>query len=1149
MAEQSSVSAQGHSPFPTQAKRKPRPSPTPVPPAPPPTPAPSPSPPPSPPPTNAPTASTNWRENDADDNQGKVVPARSTFADGQIVEPSEQESKGEDMVKFHAEELFDPNELLHETPTPALPGQLEDDGLEYLKPTVYTPPKSRASPKKSNLGTTTSTARKNPQTIQDPQANKKENSQSRQIKKYASSPVLQTEKRAIERGEKKLRREAGVHVKEGGDLAIIEPAAPSEWKSETASKPRKRVQPKFQPLCTVSGMAKAREEVRAKASRETQLSPPKGTSTLAPQVRKEGPPFTSVGQVSPKSSAASPKSPESSKSHFSTSESRRSTTTKSSPSIRKRTLSRVKSFFGLDGTMEDGLLEHLDAALDANDGAIEDTTRMPAEKAAEEKEVHLESIDGTLKTEGVTRSASQLRGNAKRFNTPPEFKKEQMSRPVYHEQMPVNHMSTGGDFILFDPEHGRNAYGPDNAFQFPPPTLDEAGFEKYISLLSSPIYPPKPPLEVYPSAAFAMSTPDSMPCVISPQAARHSETPLLGQTLPLPQMGVETNLPWSPSSFTSPQSNFGRRLPERSLNELDQYVPIVDSPVGTLSGQSTSDRYNNWKEASPPRMNEYAPWKRSQGRRRTKLHDPKVAAKVRAGLNNKNAAMRVLHAKVGQAGPGPFVSSDEYIPDQKRQQRPRLLEWWCKFQEENDEQGWWANPTSDPKVKNNIEGICTNGPTPKRQILLLHRVQSSSAFPSAHVFPGGNLSAQHDGHIPEPDAPARHQDGEAYRLGAIRETFEESGILLARNNGFGRLIEVRDDEREEGRKAIHQGSLDFRTWLARKGGRADTDGLIPFTRWITPPNIPKRFTTQMYLYFLPVASTTSHTDSPSMGSLSSNMSAEAMIPSPTHDGGIEHTAARFLPPSTWLRMANSGEIILFPPQYFLLHLIAPFLSPDNAPTPMEPGELSRQRGALLEFVRNGGGDTPWAEKVISPEVVLKTKSGGYGDGRTMLGLAKPGPELSGTGRAGDAERVVYVDFRKEGTRRVEVRMKKDAFEDEREMALHLVARPTTIQTAQFSLEHRRFPFAQPLNMQNEKGDVVDLYVPRKCSATNRIIKAKDHASVQISVGKVDENGRYTGENQTYALCGFVRAMGESDDSINRLAQRDGYLKGVWSANR
>jgi len=78
---------------------------------------------------------------------------------------------------------------------------------------------------------------------------------------------------------------------------------------------------------------------------------------------------------------------------------------------------------------------------------------------------------------------------------------------------------------------------------------------------------------------------------------------------------------------------------------------------------------------------------------------------------------------------------------------------------------------------------------------------------------------------------------------------------------------------------------------------------------------------------------------------------------------------------------------------------------------------------------------------------------------------------------------------------------------------------------------------------------VDLYVPRKCSATNRIIKATDHASVQITVANVDENGRATGQNKTYALCGFVRAMGESDDAMNRLLQRDGYLKNVWSSSR
>ncbi|KAJ3161713.1 40S ribosomal protein S21 [Geranomyces michiganensis] len=83
-------------------------------------------------------------------------------------------------------------------------------------------------------------------------------------------------------------------------------------------------------------------------------------------------------------------------------------------------------------------------------------------------------------------------------------------------------------------------------------------------------------------------------------------------------------------------------------------------------------------------------------------------------------------------------------------------------------------------------------------------------------------------------------------------------------------------------------------------------------------------------------------------------------------------------------------------------------------------------------------------------------------------------------------------------------------------------------------------------MENEKGQVVDLYIPRKCSATGRLITAKDHASVQINIGDVDASGRLTGTVETYALSGFVRSLGESDDSINRLATTDGYLKGVWS---
>ncbi|QSL66654.1 hypothetical protein MERGE_001037 [Pneumocystis wakefieldiae] len=87
-------------------------------------------------------------------------------------------------------------------------------------------------------------------------------------------------------------------------------------------------------------------------------------------------------------------------------------------------------------------------------------------------------------------------------------------------------------------------------------------------------------------------------------------------------------------------------------------------------------------------------------------------------------------------------------------------------------------------------------------------------------------------------------------------------------------------------------------------------------------------------------------------------------------------------------------------------------------------------------------------------------------------------------------------------------------------------------------------------MENDQHILVDLYVPRKCSATNRLIRAKDHASVQINVCSVDADGRQIpGKHTTYVLCGFVRAKGESDDCINRLATRDGLLRKVWSYQR
>ncbi|KAI5200654.1 hypothetical protein AUEXF2481DRAFT_3005 [Aureobasidium subglaciale EXF-2481] len=319
--------------------------------------------------------------------------------------------------------------------------------------------------------------------------------------------------------------------------------------------------------------------------------------------------------------------------------------------------------------------------------------------------------------------------------------------------------------------------------------------------------------------------------------------------------------------------------------------------------------------------------------------------------------------------------------------------------------------------------------SPQNHILLLRRVQTSSSFASAHVFPGGNISPFHDGEPPSPEDPARHCDSEAYRLAAVRETFEESGILLARTKD-GRLLEVEEDEREKVRKLVHGDKIKFEDWLEEKDAKADLDNLVPFTRWITPTNLPKRFTTQMYIYLLPLSNTPKSL--PSSSSTAAEDEPETMIPVPTHDGGLEHTAARFLPAATWLRLARASRVVLFPPQFFLMYLLSPFLCPSgdvgkDVPVP-DSATLQKQRDQVLDFVKAGN----WGDKCISPTVLGGKKRE---DGRVVLGLDKPGAEAEAEGRTGDQDRVVLVEFKKEGPRRVEVGWRKEVLAEGRDSKL------------------------------------------------------------------------------------------------------------------
>lgn len=72
-------------------------------------------------------------------------------------------------------------------------------------------------------------------------------------------------------------------------------------------------------------------------------------------------------------------------------------------------------------------------------------------------------------------------------------------------------------------------------------------------------------------------------------------------------------------------------------------------------------------------------------------------------------------------------------------------------------------------------------------------------------------------------------------------------------------------------------------------------------------------------------------------------------------------------------------------------------------------------------------------------------------------------------------------------------------------------------------------------------DTLELTSPPPLPSSGRLITAKDHASIQITVADVDSNGvAIKGAAGTViALVGQVRANAEADDSINRLATQAG----------
>ena len=109
---------------------------------------------------------------------------------------------------------------------------------------------------------------------------------------------------------------------------------------------------------------------------------------------------------------------------------------------------------------------------------------------------------------------------------------------------------------------------------------------------------------------------------------------------------------------------------------------------------------------------------------------------------------------------------------------------------------------------------------------MVHRPGGADFAPGAYVFPGGTV---HD--------DDRHFADEL-RAAAVRELFEETGILLAAG--------ARDAECKWVRRELERGAP-FGTALQKAGLRPDLNALVPFARWVTPAQLRRRFDARFYL--------------------------------------------------------------------------------------------------------------------------------------------------------------------------------------------------------------------------------------------------------------------------------------------------------------
>lgn len=167
---------------------------------------------------------------------------------------------------------------------------------------------------------------------------------------------------------------------------------------------------------------------------------------------------------------------------------------------------------------------------------------------------------------------------------------------------------------------------------------------------------------------------------------------------------------------------------------------------------------------------------------------------------------------------------------------------------------------------------------PPFEVYLTRRSASSAFAPDAFVFPGGTIAPQDlteaalartlgletdrvEGEfratLPEElacdEPPVERGSARALIVAALRELFEETGVLLARTAGGTPVDASSEDWRRvaEERIAVRDERLTFADFLKLHDWYADAHALSLFSHWITPPSEPRRYNTHFFFAVAP----------------------------------------------------------------------------------------------------------------------------------------------------------------------------------------------------------------------------------------------------------------------------------------------------------